>query len=159
MNVIKNKCDRGVVMGCSTSLMTAAANTAMALLFSVFWSQVKLKCNGTECWVVCWNGYFAFSWISTTWMYGLMETDASLTYNQHNNPPMFEYFFSLFIQYNPQLFLFPEVHWTLIIFPSRMQRLGSSVWHHLWALCPAAGRWPVWTPRHAVACGTFLCSV
>lgn len=35
-------------MGGSTSLMTAVAFTATLVLSPVFWSQEKLKCNGTE---------------------------------------------------------------------------------------------------------------
>lgn len=35
MNMTKNKCDRGFVMGWSTPLMTALANSAVLVLFSV----------------------------------------------------------------------------------------------------------------------------
>ncbi len=43
MNEIKNKSDRGFVMGWSTSLMTALANMATLVLFPVSWSQAELN--------------------------------------------------------------------------------------------------------------------
>lgn len=72
MNVIKNECDRGFVIGCSTSLMIALANTAILVLFIYLFSGAKQSWSVMALRVLSglleWTS-IPFGWISTARMY------------------------------------------------------------------------------------------
>lgn len=110
-----------------------------------------------------WTTFFAFSWISTTWMYGLMERAVPLPHIQHNNTlSAWTFIFPVYtrIFYVPHRFFLWTVWfisamcWTLnsddisILFEEvgdDPPQLGITYDHD----CPAAGCWPVWTSHHA----------